>query len=81
MKKRLKKLPHVFKDPIKFDRKVDPKKLRFGSKIDNLYYERETYYMVKEIISPEILILNNGLKLRLLGVKESPEKKEKPSNF
>jgi site-specific DNA-methyltransferase (adenine-specific) len=29
---------------------------------------------VKEIISPQILILNNGLKVRLLGVKERPGK-------
>jgi len=27
------KLPYTFKDPIKFDKKVDPRKLRFGSKI------------------------------------------------
>ena len=29
------KLPYIFKDPIKFDKKVDPRKLNFGSKIDN----------------------------------------------
>ncbi|VUT27926.1 MAG: Modification methylase MjaI [Candidatus Syntrophoarchaeum sp. GoM_oil] len=64
------KLPYIFKDPIKFERKVDPRKLKFGSKIDNLSSESEEYYSVKEIISPETLILNNGLKVRLLGVKE-----------
>lgn len=30
----IEKLPYVFKDRVKFDKKVDPKKLRFGSKID-----------------------------------------------
>ncbi|MBI5598557.1 MAG: site-specific DNA-methyltransferase [Deltaproteobacteria bacterium] len=30
----IKKLPYVFHDPIRFDKKLDPKKLRFGSKID-----------------------------------------------
>lgn len=75
------KLPYIFKDPIKFDKKVDPKKLRFGSKIDNSHYERETYYTVKEIISPQVLILNNGLKIRLLGVQEKKEKKEKALQF
>jgi len=70
----IKKLPYVFNDPIRFDKKVDPRKLKFGSKIDNSHSERETYYAVKEIISPENLILNNGLKIRLLGVKENPEK-------
>lgn len=73
---RIKSLPYIFKDPIKFDKKVDPRKLRFGSKIstqgDNS--EREKYYTVKEIISPEILVLDNGLRVRLLGIKEKPEK-------
>ncbi|MBP8178973.1 MAG: site-specific DNA-methyltransferase [Spirochaetes bacterium] len=79
-KEEIKKLPYIFKDPIKFDKKIDPRKLRFGSKIDSTRSEHKTsehenYLTVKEIISPEILILNNGLKIRLLGVKENPGKK------
>lgn len=71
----VKKLPYIFKDPIKFDKKVDPKKLRFGSKISaDVDSQREKYYSVKEIISPELMVLNDGLKVRLLGVKEKPEK-------
>jgi site-specific DNA-methyltransferase (adenine-specific) len=31
----IKQLPYVFKDPVKFEKKVDPRKLQFGSKIDN----------------------------------------------
>lgn len=77
----VKKLPYIFKDPIKFDKKIDPKKLRFGSKIDNSHSERETYYTVKEIISPEILILSNGLKIRLLGIKEKPKKNDEAVKF
>jgi len=73
-KEEIKKLPYIFQDPIKFDKKIDPRKLSFGSKIDNSYSKREIYYTVKEVISPKILILNNGLKIRLLGVKEKPEK-------
>ncbi|MDH7517463.1 MAG: DNA methyltransferase, partial [Candidatus Thermoplasmatota archaeon] len=80
-KEEIKRLPYIFKDPIKFDKKIDPRKLRFGSKIDNSHSERETYYTVKEIISPEILILNNGLKIRLLGVKENPEKNGEAIQF
>jgi site-specific DNA-methyltransferase (adenine-specific) len=80
-KEEVKKLPYIFKDPIKFDKKVDPKKLRFGSKIDDSSSERETYYTVKEIISPEILVLNNGLKIKLLGVKERPEKNGQAIQF
>jgi predicted GIY-YIG superfamily endonuclease len=178
----IERLPYIFKDPIKFDKKIDPRQLRFGSKIDlpaprpkyyyvyaikcgngsiyigqtedmekrwvdhlqgkvswtkkynpleiihyeehktrkealerermlktgfgrkwlkremlkgslrpwdknaarqagNSHSEREIYYTVKEIISPEILILNNGLKIRLLGVKENPEKNYKAIQF
>ena len=73
-KEEIKKLPYIFHDPIKFDKKIDPRKLSFGSKIDNSCSKRETYYAVKEVISPKILILNNGLKIRLLGVKERPGK-------
>jgi len=80
-KEEIKKLPYIFKDPIRFDKKVDPRKLRFGSKIDNSYSKSETHYTVKEIISPETLILNNGLKIRLLGVKERPEKNGEAVKF
>lgn len=80
-KKEIENLPYIFKDPIKFDKKVDPKKLKFGSKIDNSYHEEEKYYIVKEIISPEILILNKGVKIKLLGIKERPEKKEEAMKF
>ncbi len=80
-KEQIKKLPYIFKDPIIFNKKVDPKKLKFGSKIDTSPSERETYYAVKEVISPELLILNNGLKIRLLGVKERQEKNGKAAQF
>jgi hypothetical protein len=30
-----KKLPYIFEDPVKFDKKIDPRKLQFGSKINN----------------------------------------------
>ncbi|MBI4379116.1 MAG: thermonuclease family protein [Nitrospinae bacterium] len=72
-KKEINKLPYVFKDPVRFNKRIDPKKLRFGSRIDTSDQQRETYYLVKEIISPEVLMLNNYLKVRLIGVKEKKE--------
>lgn len=81
LKEEIKKLPYIFKDQIKFDKKVDPRKLKFGSKIDNSHSERKTYYTVKKIISPNILSLNNSLKIRLLGVKERPEKNGQAIQF
>jgi len=47
--------------------------LRFGSRIDHSDHSRETYYTVKEILSPEVLVLDNGLKVRLIGVREKKE--------
>jgi site-specific DNA-methyltransferase (adenine-specific) len=69
-KEEILKLPYIFRDPVRFDKKTDPKKLRFGSRIDNEDSQRETYYSVRDVISPEILILDNDLKVRLIGVKE-----------
>ena len=33
-KEEIEKLPYIFKDPIKFDKKIDPRKLKYGSKIE-----------------------------------------------
>ena len=71
---RIKKLPYIFNDPIKFDKRVDPKKMKFGSKIDDSDYDREKYFYVEKVISPEILLLKNGLKIRLIGIKENLNK-------
>ena len=48
-KDQIKRLPYIFKDPLKFDKKVDPKQLRFGSRVDNSYYSKEGRYKPKEI--------------------------------
>jgi modification methylase len=77
----IKKLPYIFKDPIKFDKKIDPKKLQFGSKIDQNSKKREEYFTIKEVISPELLKLDNGLTIRLLGVKQNVSKNGKAIDF
>jgi site-specific DNA-methyltransferase (adenine-specific) len=65
----IKKLPYIFNDPNKLDKKIDPKKLLFGSKIDHSSVDRQEYYSVKEVMSPELIKLNNNLVIRLIGVK------------
>jgi len=77
----IKQLPYVFKDPVKFDKKVDPRKLQFGSKINNGSQNREKYCRVKEVLSPEELIVGDGLRVRLLGIKEKPEKHREAIEF
>jgi modification methylase len=66
-------LPYLFKDPHSFDKKIDPRKLQFGSKLDKNGGKREEYFSVKEVISPEVIKLNNDLMVRLIGVKEKTE--------
>jgi site-specific DNA-methyltransferase (adenine-specific) len=67
----IRKLPYVFKDPHKLDKKIDPKNLLFGSRIDCNSADREEYFSVKEVISPEVIRLSNGLLVRLIGVREN----------
>lgn len=66
-------LPYIFQDAHKIDKKVDVKKLQFGSKVDNTENKREDLLGVKSILSPEKIELSNGLIIRLLGVKARPE--------
>jgi len=75
------KLPYIFKDSIKFSRKIDPKKLQFGSKIDSLNNERVDLYSVKQVINPEKILLNNDLVVRLIGVKAKREMLNKAMEF
>ena len=66
---KVQKLPYIFHDPIKFDKKIDPKRMSFGSKIDQSTPKRNEYFSVRKIINPELLVLSNNVKVRLLGVK------------
>ncbi len=80
--KEIQKLPYIFKDPHSLDKKVDVKKLQFGSKIDKeSSSEREELFTVKEVISPEKIRLSNGLTIKLLGVKENPTINGKATAF
>jgi len=70
---KIQKLPYYFHDPIKFDKKIDPKRMSFGSKIDQSTPRRDEYFSIRKIINPELLVLSNNVKVRLLGVKTKPE--------
>lgn len=62
-------LSYVFRDPHRMDKKIDVKKLQYGSKIDNTSQVREELFSVREVISPEKILLSNGITVRLIGVK------------
>ena len=70
---KIKELPYRFIDTHKLDKKIDVKKLQYGSKIDTESSgQREEYFTVKEIISPELIKLSNDLVIRLIGIKQNP---------
>ena len=62
-------LPYLFSDPHKIDKKIDVKKLSFGSKIDGTDGKREDLFGVKKVVAPDKIELSNGLVVRLIGIK------------
>jgi len=78
----IERLPYIFKDPHKLDKKIDVKKLQFGSKIDkDSLTEREELFTVKEVISPEKIRLNNNLTVKLIGTKQDSSINGKATDF
>lgn len=81
----IKNLPYVFHDPINFDKKIDPNKLKFGSKINigdgKNGVKREEYFNVKEVLKPNIIKLSNDLNIRLIGIKPIGEKRDDAVDF
>lgn len=54
-KDRIQKLPYIFRDPIKFDKKVDPRKLQFGSVINAPSGQSEKHYRtIKAVVSKRL---------------------------
>ncbi len=81
-KKEIKRLPYQFIDTHKLDKQVDIKKNTYGSKVDKDTPQSKTkYFSIKEIISPELLTLNNGTTIRLIGVKENPKLNKEAIEF
>lgn len=78
----IQKQPYIFKDPHTLDKKIDVKKLQFGSKIDkDSSTQREELFTVKDVISPEKIKLNNDLTVKLIGIKEDPVINGKATSF
>lgn len=78
----IQKQPYIFKDPHALNKKIDIKKLQFGSRIDkDSPGKREKLFTVKQIINPEKIQLSNGLIVKLLGVKEDPVINGKATSF
>jgi len=74
-------LPYIFHDPHRMDKKVDVKKLQFGSKIDHSEAKRDELFIVKKVIAPDKIELNNGLTVRMLGIRPNPHYQREAINF
>ncbi len=80
-KAEISRLPYIFKDPVQVDKKVDPRKLGFGSKVDGKEPVDNRLYSIKRIESPDCIELDTGLKVRLIGVKSINEKRSEAMVF
>jgi len=74
-------LPYVFRDPVQMQRKVDPKKMQFGSKLDANAPRRDDFHYVKKVTAADRLVLNNEVEIRLLGVKTLNGKAAQAKDF
>ncbi|MBU1297626.1 MAG: thermonuclease family protein [Bacteroidetes bacterium] len=69
----IKLLPYVFRDTHGLDKKIDPRKLQFGSKIDkNGSSKREDLLKVNYVESIKTIVLENDLKVNLIGIEPYP---------
>ena len=74
-------LPYIFRDPHNMDKKIDLKKLQFGSKIDKSEPQKEELFIVKNVIDADRIELNNGKIIRLLGIKPNLLYRDKAIKF
>jgi site-specific DNA-methyltransferase (adenine-specific) len=69
IEERLSELPYLFKDPVRIEKMIDPRKKDFGSRIGREQPSRQELHTVREVLSPEEVALSNGWIVRLLGVR------------
>lgn len=76
-------LPYIFKDPVKIDKKIDPKGMSFGSviKIQDVKKTKKENLTVKKVLEPDKIILNNGIIVKLIGIKTIDAYRELAVNY
>ena len=75
------KLPYIFRDPFKLDKKRDPLELGFGSRIDGHRTEKRDLFAVRSVLSPVLLELADGRRVHLLGIKPIPGKEAEAADY
>ena len=74
-------LPYIFHDPHSMDKKIDVKKLQFGSRIDGQEQKRDELFTVRKVINPNTIELGNGLIIKLLGIQPDPQFESEAISF
>lgn len=79
------KLEYQFKDPFNFDKKIDPNKLKFGSKISltdiTENKKNGNLFTVNDILDTNLIRLENDVIVRLLGIETDKEVSERAKEF
>ncbi len=80
---KIENLPYLFRDPHKLGGRIHPPKRPYGPSISMEEGGRETgiHYRVSKVVSPELVRLNNGWLVRLIGVKEREGFREQAMNY
>ncbi len=66
---KLKQLPYLFQDNVKIDKKIDPRKLKFGSKIQKDDTSQDKFHRVRSILDANLLELDTGAIIKLIGIE------------
>jgi len=66
---KLKQLPYIFQDNVMIDKKIDPRKLKFGSKIQKTDSAQNGYHRIRKILDVNLLELDSGAVIKLIGVE------------
>ena len=61
-------LPYLFRDPVKVDKKVDPRKQHYGSKINGKERAEQELRSVASVDAANRVTLDNGIRVVLIGI-------------
>lgn len=81
LREALARLPFIFSDPHGLDKRADPRKTGYGSRIDGAPTERRRLLAVKEVRSPVLVVLGDGRSIGLLGIRARPGLEEEAVDF
>lgn len=65
---KIKKLPYIFRDMVRFEKKSDPRENTFGSKIEAKKKEKIKYLRLRRVIAPNMIELSNDQTVKLIGI-------------